>query len=419
MNVLIREVKILDPKSDHHKKTFNVLVKNGKITAIDQSNHKADEVIDAKGMILTPGWFDMRANFNDPGNEHKEDIYSGCKAAAKGGFTGVSLLPNTDPVIQTKSQVEYLLSKSRHETTSIYPIAAVTLDAKGEDLTEMLDLHQAGAVAFSDGENPIWHTDILVKTLIYLQKVKGLLINMPNDQMLTRFGQMHEGVTSTMLGMRGMPALAEHLMIKRDLDLLEYAGGKIHFSNISSGESVQLIKKAKKKGLNVTCDVSISHLIFTEEEVLSYDTNFKTNPPLRAEKDRKALISGLKEGVIDAIVSSHSPQDEESKKLEFDKAEFGISTLQTFLPTLLSLSKDIDQESWLEKITTGPRDILGLDHPSISKGRDANLTLFEPKKKWTLNDKTNDSKSRNSPFFGKELTGQVKAVFNGEVHSIF
>ncbi len=419
MDVLIREVKILDPKSDHHKKTLNVLIKNGHITAIDTSNHKADQIIEAKGMLLSPGWLDMRANFNDPGNEHKEDIHSGCKAAARGGFTGVALLPNTEPVVQTKSNIEYLLSKSRNSVTSVHPIAAVTIDGKGEDLTEMLDLHHAGAVAFSDGDHPIWHTDIMLKTLIYLQKVKGLLINTAEDQMLTRFGTMHEGVMSTTLGMRGMPALAEHLMIKRDLDLLQYAGGKIHFSNVSSKESVELIKKGKKSGLNITCDVSISHLLFTDEAVLGYDTNYKINPPLREEKDRKTLIAGLKDDTIDAIVSSHNPQDEESKKLEFDKAEFGISTIQTVLPGLLSLGKELDPEIWLQKITEGPKEILGVDSPPIGKGSAANLTLFDPKEKWVLDNSTNASKSRNSPFFGKELTGRVKAVFNGDKQEIY
>lgn len=413
MSVLIREVKILAPGSSHHNQISNVFIKDGKIVGIDDVAHRAEIVIDGKGKWLTPGWFDLQANFNDPGNEHKEDIYSGCRLAAASGFTDVALLPNTQPVVQTKGNVEYISSKCRNQVTQLHPIAAVTLDAKGEDLTEMIDLYHAGAVAFSDGERPVWHTDILLKSLIYLQKVNGLLINRPEDEMLTCFGTMNEGVMSTVLGMRGMPALAEHLMIKRDLDILEYAGGKIHFANISSAESVKLIKKAKRSGLNVTCDVSIHHLHFTDEELEGYDTNFKSNPPFRAEKDKKALITGLLDGTIDVIVSAHAPQDEESKKLEFDRAEFGLLGLQTFLPQLLALTDDLKPEDWLPKITSAPRQILGLKAVNIEKGAKARLTLVDPMKKWRYDDDSNLSNSRNSPYFEQELTGKVEAIFNG------
>lgn len=419
MNILLREAKILDPHSSHHNKVVNIHIKDGQIATIDKKEHKADTIIEAKGMILSTGWFDLRSNFNDPGSEHKEDLSSGASAAVHGGFTGVATLPNTTPVVQTKGNVEYVLSKSKAYLTDIYPMAAVTIDTKGEDLTEMLDLHAAGAVAFTDGEKPIWHTDMMLKSLIYLQKIDGLLINQPEDQLLTRFGSMNEGTVSTILGLKGMPTLAEHLMIKRDLDLLKYAGGKIHFSNISSKESVSLIKKAKKKGLQVTCDVSMHHLIHTDEDLMSYDSNYKINPPLRTEKDRKALIKGLQEGVIDVIVSSHTPQDEENKKLEFDLAGFGISGLQTMLPTLLKLGQAIEPAIWIEKVTTNPRKILKLEAPSINENQPANLTLFDPKAKWTLNDQSNKSKSRNTPFFNQELTGKVKAIINGSQFQTF
>ncbi|WP_456460614.1 dihydroorotase [Reichenbachiella sp.] len=419
MNILLREAKILDPHSPHHNKVVNIHIKDGKIVSIDNKEHRADTVIEAKGMLLTPGWFDMKVNFNDPGNEHKEDLSSGAAAAAQGGFTGVATLPNTDPVVQTKGHIEYVLSKSKAYLTDIYPTAAVTLETKGEDLTEMLDLHAAGAIAFTDGEKPIWHTDMMLKSLIYLQKIDGLLISQPEDQLLTRFGSMNEGTVSTVLGLKGMPTLAEHLMIKRDLDLLEYAGGKIHFSNISSKESIKLIKKAKKKGYQITCDVSIHHLIHTDEDLMSYDSNFKINPPLRTEKDRKALIKGLQEGVIDTIVSAHTPQDEENKKLEFDLAGFGISGLQTMLPSLLALGKELDPAIWIEKVTANPRTILKLDSATIDEKQEANLTLIDPKAKWILNDETNKSKSRNTPFYNQELTGKVMAVINGNQFQTF
>ena len=419
MNVFIRDVKILDPQSTHHHKIVNVHIVNGEIKSIDKEEHHADTIIDGQGQLLSRGWFDLQANFNDPGLEHKEDIESGCASAAHGGYTGVATLPNTHPVIQTKSHIEYIKSKSASHITDLYPIAAVTIDTKGEDLTEMLDLNHAGAIAFSDGEHTMWHTDMMLKSLIYLQKIDGLLINQPADQLLNRFGTMNEGVPSTVLRLKGMPALAEHLMIKRDLDLLKYAGGKMHFSNISSKESVRLIKKAKEKGLNVTCDVSIHHLLHTEDDLYSYDSNFKISPPLRNEKDRKALIKGVKNGVIDVIVSAHTPHDEECKKLEFDRADFGLTGLQTMLPGLLSLAGTLTPEEWIEKITTNPRTILKLENSSIEENQVANLTLIDPNKNWMLDDSTNQSKSRNAPLFGTQLTGKVAAVFNQSKFEIF
>ncbi|MGL1889239.1 MAG: dihydroorotase [Reichenbachiella sp.] len=413
MSLLIKEVKILDPQSTQNNKIFNVFIKDGVISAIDKVEHRADQVIDGKGKWLIPGIFDMKANFSDPGLEHKEDINSGCQLAAASGVTGVAVLPNTAPVIQSKSHVEYLKSKSAHHVTDLYPIAAVTVDTKGEDLTEMNDLHVAGAIAFSDGEKALWHTDIMVKSLIYLQKFDGLLINQPEDSLLTLFGTMNEGVVSTGLGLRGKPALAEHLMIKRDLDLLEYAGGKLHFSNISSKESVRLIKKAKADGLNVTCDVSIHHLMHTDEDIVDYDSNYKINPPLREEKDRKALIKGLKENTIDVIVSAHTPHDEESKKLEFDKADDGIIGLQTLIPSLISLKDQLDVTDWISKVTANPRQILSLDMVKIEEKSIANMTLIDPKGKWQYDKKSNFSKSINSPLFETELTGKVLVTING------
>jgi dihydroorotase len=336
MYIVFKEVKIIDQTSPFHNSIQNILIKDGIIDKIGKSNFKADKVFQRKGLMVSKGWFDMRANFNDPGLEFKEDIESGCKTATVGGFTGIAILPNTDPVVQSKSQIEYIKSKSAACLPDIYPIAALTTDTKGEELTEMIDLHYAGASAFSDGELPVWNTDILLKSLIYLQKFDGLLINKPEDRMLTQFGDMNEGPTSTVLGMKGMPALAEELMIKRDLDILEYTGGKIHFSNLSSKGAVAIIRLAKKKKLNVSCDVSIHHLIYDETNLGGYDTNYKSNPPFRTDIDRRSLIKGVSDGTIDAIVSAHSPQDEENKKLEFDKAAFGLLGLQTFWPQLNS-----------------------------------------------------------------------------------
>lgn len=413
MDTVFKEVKIIDHKSPFHNSIQNILIKDGIIDKIGKSNFRASKTVDCKGLKVSNGWFDMRANFNDPGLEFKEDIQSGCQTAISGGFTGIATLPNTEPVIQTKSHIEYIKSKSSALLPDVYPIAALTIDTKGEELTEMIDLHHAGAVAFTDGEVPTWNADILLKSLIYLQKFNGLLINKPEDRRLTQFGDMNEGPTSTILGMKGMPALAEELMIKRDLDILKYTGGKIHFSNISSKNAVSIIREAKKKNQSVTCDVSIHHLKYDETSLSGYDTNFKSNPPFRTDADRKALIKGVADGTIDAIVSSHAPQDEENKKLEFDKAAFGLLSLQTFWPQLYSLTKEIGLEKLVEKITDAPRDILNLSKSTIQEKEVANLTFFSEKQEWVFNHHTNKSKSSNSPLFGDRLIGKVMAVVNG------
>jgi len=318
--------------------------------------------------------------------------------------------------INSKNEVSYLLSNNSTNLTQVHPIAALTVDTNGEDLTEMIDLHHAGAVAFSDGDNPVWQTDILLKSLLYLQKFEGLLVNKPEDKWLNMYGSMNEGINSTMLGMKGMPGLAEELIISRDVDLLNYTGGKIHFSNISSAKSVDLIRKVKGMGLNVTCDIAAHQVIFEDSHVSDFDTNFKVNPPFREKKDNLAIIKGLKDGTIDVVVSSHCPQDEESKKLEFDLAKFGIIGLQTVFPCLVEISKDINLEDLLDKITSRPREILSLPVPKIKEGENANLTLYDPKKSWLYDEKSNKSKSVNSPFLGSTLLGKAMGVLNNGLY---
>jgi len=411
MNFLLKSVLILDKFSVHNEQRKNVLLNNGKIEAITDGEPPKFRTIDCAGYVLTPGWFDMRASFCDPGYEHKEDLNSGCRSAAAGGFTEVALMPNTRPVIQTKDAISYIRNVSSGYVTRIHPTAALTLSCKGKELTEILDLHAAGAIAFTDGENPIWHTDILLKALQYVQKFDGLVIDRPEDKLLTAFGSMNEGITSTRQGLKGMPTLAEELNIERNLSILEYTGGKIHFSAISSGGSVELIKRAKEKGLQVTCDVSAYQLLFEDKKISDFDTNFKVNPPLRTSIDIEALKHGIRDGVIDAIVSSHIPQDEESKKLEFDLAEFGMIGLQTVLPIFKKIEKDLPLSLLIEKLTNGPRDVLGMENPTIEEGQSINLTLFDPEEEWIYDETTNQSKSRNSPLFGEKLTGKVKGVF--------
>ena len=412
MDIVLNSVEIFDKRSPYHGKQKNVHIKNGVIASISSQKIKARKTVHAKGLKLSIGWFDVGAYFADPGFEHKESLESGRNLAEKSGFTGVAVLPNTQPTVQSKNEVAYITANNENALSQLHALGAISVKTEGKELTEMIDLHHAGAVGFTDGFNPIWHTDILLKTLQYLQKFDGLLINRAEDKMLTMFGSMHEGTQSTLLGLKGMPGLAEEVMVQRDLQLLDYAGGRIHFSNVSTAGAVELIRKAKKKGLAVTCDVAVHQIAFSDKVLVDYDTNFKVNPPFRESSDIKALIRGLKDGTIDLIVSGHCPQDEESKNLEFDLADFGIIGLQTFMPIIRGHYQDIPLEDLISRFTTRPREILGLPIPEIKAGTPADLTLFDPDKKWDYTIETNLSKSKNSPLLGQTLTGKSVGVFN-------
>ncbi|MEL6537584.1 MAG: dihydroorotase [Bacteroidota bacterium] len=415
MNLRIDNATIVAPGSAWHGKSPSVTLSNGHITSLGSVQEPADVVWDASGLRLSAGWCDLRAQFGDPGLEHKEDLESGCAAAAAGGFTEVCLLPNTTPVIQTKNDIQYLIAGNARRVTQVRPLAAVTKGAKGEDFTDMLDLHAAGAAAFSDGVAPIWHTDILLKTLLYLQKIDALLINRPEDRMLTHFASMHEGITSTRLGTPGMPRLAETLIVQRDLQILRYTGGRLHFANISTPESLALIREAKAEGLQISCDVAAYQLLWLDEvlEENAFDTQFKVNPPLREAPDREALLQGLRDGTIDALVTSHTPQDEESKKLEFDLADFGMTGLEMFLPMMLRLKEDLPEDVWINKITQAPRALLGQSSEVFVKDAIANFTLYDPEAEWKYDGSTCKSKGQNHPWFGTEVKGKVKGVVYG------
>ncbi len=419
MDILLTAVEIVDKRSPLHGKKRNVHLKNGIIESISTKKTNAKKIVDAKGLKLSIGWFDLGAFIGDPGLEYKEDLKSGRKVAAAGGFTSVAILPNTTPVIQTKNDIAYITRNNKNSLTQILPLAAATQNSEGKELTEMIDLHHAGAVGFTDGLNPIWHTDIVLKSLQYLQKFDGVLINRPEDTMLTKYGSMHEGVESTTLGLKGMPSLSEEVMISRDLQLLEYAGGSMHFSNISTAGAIALIRKAKKDWLKVTCDVVAHQVVFDDRVLSEFDTNYKVNPPFRSKKDIQAIKKGLKDGTIDIIVSGHRPEDEEHKKLEFDLAEFGILGLQTFYPTINNYYNEIDEATLVEKFSVNPRALLNLAIPEIKEGAVADLTLFNPKAKWTYDEKTNLSKSKNSPFLGQEMVGKVIGIFNNNMSTIF
>jgi dihydroorotase len=421
MRILIHSASVIDSGSPFDGQKVDVLVENGLIRQMAQRiDETADQVIEAEGLYLSVGWLDMRVSAKDPGQEHKEDLQSVSRAAAAGGFTEIAVLPDTHPAIQTKEAVVYQRHAGERGPVRIHPIASVTLKNEGKELAEMIDLHHAGAVAFSDGEKPVWHTDIFVKTLQYLQPFGGLLINRPEDTLLTRFGTMNEGISSTLLGLKGMPKLAEEMMIVRDLQLLEYVTTPgqqpvaLHFSLLSSARSVELIREAKRRGLPVSCDIAAHQIAFDDTALADFDTNLKVNPPFRSQEDIAALWEGLADGTIDAIVSDHNPQDEESKKLEFDLAEFGIIGLETAFAVVNTYNQHLSLPQLIEKLTTQPRRILRMSQPRIEVGQPANLTLFDAHTEWTFTEADIRSKSRNTPFVGKTLKGRPVATIQNE-----
>ncbi|GLU56656.1 dihydroorotase [Dyadobacter frigoris] len=420
MKVLIRSVRIIDKKSSFHDQVRDILIVDGKIAQIgDDLSAEGAEVKEGNGLCVSTGWIDMRVASRDPGFEHKEDLVSVRETAAHGGFTEIVLLPNTQPVVDSKDTLNYIRQSGLGSLVKLHVAAAVTKKTAGVDFTEMIDLHTAGAIAFTDGEHPVQNADLFLKTILYLQPLNGLLMNRPEDTQLTIFGQMHEGITSTLNGMKGMPSLAEEMMLNRDLKLLEYALDKstleltgqpmLHISLVSTKEAVDLIRQAKEKGLPVSCDVAAHQLAFEDKDLIDFDTNLKVNPPFRGPSDHQAIREGLLDGTIDAIVSDHNPHDEESKNLEFDHADFGITGLETVF-SLAKMYSGLNVEDIVEKLTTKPRHILRLEETNIAEGSVANLTFFEPETDWTFS-KTY-SKSKNTPFLGQTLKGAVRGVFN-------
>ncbi len=415
MNALIKSAKIVDSHSEFNGQIVDLLIEKGFIAKIgcDLKNPNNVEEIDLKDLHVSAGWFDMRANFCDPGHEYKEDLNSGLKAAAKGGFTGVMVMPDTEPAISTKSGVEYILNKTKENIVEALPAGSLSYQCEGKEIAEMYDMHAAGAIAFTDNKKSVAQSSLLNRAMLYTQSFNGLIINFPNDREISNSGQINEGVVSTELGLKGIPALAEELMVSRDIFLAEYCNSRIHLANITTKKSVELIKAAKKKGIRITADVNSTHLLFEETELLHFDNHFKVTPPLRTQEDIRALIGGLKDGTIDVICSDHTPQDIENKQCEFDHAAFGMLNLQTsFAATNTATQGKLALPDAIAKITSAPRAILGLTKVAITVGAPANLTLFSPTEKWTLRKEDIISKSKNTPFIDKELTGKVYGVIN-------
>ncbi|MBS1523184.1 MAG: dihydroorotase [Bacteroidetes bacterium] len=410
MNLLIKSATISDPGSPFNQQVVDVLIEKGHITKIAPTITSDHEIFDAKGKYLAPGFFDLNCNIGELGLETKEDLHTGTQAAAAGGFTGVALMPNTQPPVHSKAEIEYLMNRAKNNLVDFYPLGAISHKREGKDLAEMYDMYQSGAKAFTDGNRPVQDAGLMERALLYTKGFNALVLSYPEDTAIAGKAKVHEGEISTLLGMKGIPSLAEELMVARDLYLAEYTESRIHFSTISTERSVDLIREAKKKGLQVSCDVAVHHLLLTDEALMGFDSQYKVKPPLRTQKDVKALLKGLKDGTIDAIVSQHTPHEVEFKNVEFEMAEFGMIGLQTAFATALEAGLSV--ETIIEKMAVNPRKILNVEVPVIAEGREANLVVLDKDAEWTYDKSNNKSKSYNSPFIGKKLKGSILLTYN-------
>ncbi len=405
---LLKNITVLDKSSEHNGKKVNVLIENGKIAKIGTAvEDAAAETIDFSGSYLAPGFCDLYVNINDPGFEYREDITSVANAAIAGGFTTICATADNHPITQSKAQVEYILNNAKNTPVSILPIGAVTVNFDGKTPTEMLDMHYAGAIAFSDVPHSVKDSGVLLRALQYVQPFDGLIITMPFDKTLVGDGQVNESEVSVRMGMKGITNLSEYSMVQRDIELLKYTGGKLHFVGISTSESIDLIRKAKAEKLNVTCSVFVHHLISDENEVKNFDSNYKVFPPLRTKDDQQALIEGLKDGTVDCVSTQHTPLNIDEKNVEFEVADFGIIGLETAFGLLnKKLENIISKEKLIELLSANPRKIIN----QTASSSDFIILNFE--EEWTLTEKNSKSKSRNSPYLNTPLKGKVKAVFS-------
>jgi dihydroorotase len=423
--LLIKNGRIIDP-ANKIDKIANIFIKDGKINAVGAKSFTADEVIDAKGLVVTPGLIDMHVHLREPGMEEEETIASGSAAAINGGFTSVACMPNTDPPIDDEASAEFVyLQAKRSGKANVFPIGAITKGRKGEELAEMGQLVRGGAVAFSDDGDPVRSAEVMRRGLEYSSMFNKTIISHCEDSHLTKDGLMNEGATSTLLGLRGIPSIAEEIMVYRDIALARFTGGRVHIAHISTANGVELVRQAKAEGLKVTAEVTPHHITLTDELIktmgIGFDTNLKVNPPLRTEVDKKALIKGLKDGTIDAIASDHAPHAIEEKDVEFSVAPFGIIGMETLLPIVLTElvhKKILTISQVIAKLTINPARILNIPKGTLSIGADADITLIDLNKQWTINPGEFKSKSRNCPFAGWKVKGKaVKVIVAGQIIS--
>lgn len=411
MSTLLKSATIIDTSSSYHLKQKDILITNGIIEKIADSipNKSNYQVIELENLHVSCGWFDTSVSLGEPGYEERETIKNGLDTAAKSGFTNIAVNANTNPIIDNKSSVEFLINKANNSAVNLFPIPALTQNSKGIEMAELYDMQQSGAIAFGDYNKPIENDNLLKVSLLYAQNFDGLILSFPKNNSIAGEGVANEEVNSTKLGLKGIPALAEELQIARDLFLLEYTGGKLHIPTISTAKSAKLIKEAKKKSLNVSCSVAIHNLVLTDDELHGFDANTKVNPPLRTTKDTKALLKGIKDGTIDIITSDHNPIDIEHKKVEFSTAKDGTIGLESAFGALNSV---LSLEEITKCFVENPKRIFGITNTSIEEGNTAELSLFNPEGNYTFTEKDILSTSKNSIFLQKELKGKAYGIFN-------
>ena len=412
MSLLLNSVTVSDTTSKYFNSRVNILIDSkGYIKKISKNkiSDKVKKVVDLEGLYISESWFDFNANFCDPGYEYKENLKSGVHVAINSGFLDVLITPNTNPIIQTKADVSYIQEKSLNNFCEIHPSAAISKNFNGKDLNDIIDLHNSGVKAFTNSYSCKESSEMIMNSLLYLDQIDTLLLTKPKDRSFSD-GVVNNGYYSNTVGLKGIPRISESIAVERDLSILEYVGGKIHFSGISTKESVSIIRDAKTKKLNVTCDVPIHNLILDDSNVVSFDPNYKVDPPLRTKEDIDALIEGINDGTIDIIASHHEPQDIDTKKCEFEKANFGVISLQTFFSNIVQLSRKIPLENLIKTFSTNPKKILGVETYSVVEGSKASFTVFDPDGSWDYNENSNLSKSINSPWLNWSLKGKVKAV---------
>lgn len=409
MKTLLKAVQILDGSSPHHKQIKDVLLDDNQLLKIEDqlSEEDSDQIIECKNLILTPGFFDPNVHFGEPGFEDRETINNGLHVAQQSGFSEIALVASTQPVIDQAYVMENLQQKAKNTKVKLHVIPALTQGLKSKDLAELFEMHEYGAIGFSDDDQPIKNTNLLKLALQYTQNFNGLVHSFPVEKDIQGFAQVHESPTSTLLGLKSAPSLAETLQVSRDLAVLEYTGGRLHIPLISTKESVRLIQEAKSKGLDVSCSVSINQLFFTDESLNEFDTNFKLNPPLREKSDQEALIQGVKDGTIDFVTSHHRPMNIEHKFLEFEHAKSGSIGLESYFG---AMNKLFGTEKTLEVIQQS-RKVYGLASTSIEEGNQLSLNLIDPNIKWNFTKKDILSKSKNAIFMNEELVGKVIQTF--------
>ena len=418
MKIILQEVMVISPGSKHHMKVRDILIENGMITKTDDPGKIKDssaKVIHGKNYHVSSGWFDVHVNFREPGLEHKETIDSGCKAAAQGGFTGVLLMPSTEPAISSKTSVDFILKRAAGLLVDVIPAGSLSVNREGKDLSEMYDMAQSGTKVFTDDKRAVQDAGLMTRALQYTKTFGAKIFSFAEDKSIAGKGQIHESSNSVLLGLKGIPSIAEEVMINRDLYLAAYTESPIHFSTISTAGSVDLIRKAKANGMKITADVSALHLLLDDSSLSGFDSVFKVKPPLRSASDIRALKDGLKDGTIDCITSDHCPEDVENKKKEFELAAYGATGLETAFAAARTATKDmLSIGELIAKFTTHARSCAGLKNDIVEEGHEANLTVFDPDKKWTVDLKGLHSKSMNNPFIGKDLIGKAIAVINNE-----